>query len=1026
MKKRYIFCLILVFSACVNVCFAGVWPGTPSQWHGFDRYDFRYDGRPCIVVTPKEAASHNPWVWRARFFGHEPQADVALLEKGFHVVYMDVADMFGSPKATAHWDAFYKYLTESHNFNPKAALEGMSRGGLIIYNWAAANPERVACIYGDNPVCDFKSWPAGKGKGKYHQPSWQACQDAYGFSEDQAIAYKHNPIDNLEPLASAMVPLLHVCGTADSVVPVAENTDIIEKRYRQLGGRIIVIRKPGLDHHPHSLKDPKPIVDFITSHTSPLKQKTYSNLRGGLDNCRLVFERTGKGRVAFLGGSITYNTGWRMMVCEELQRRFPDTKFDFIAAGIPSTGSTPGAFRLTRDVFEHGTVDLLFEEAAVNDSSNGRTDTEQLRAMEGIVRHSRLINPNIDIVMMHFVDPSKIADYNKGKVPAVIVNHDSVAAHYNVPSINLALEVTERIGRGEFTWKGDFRNLHPSRFGQRLYFKAINSLFDAAWPGVLSGSDKVKAYALPGKKDEFCYDQGSLMPVTAAAKLNGFKVDPKWVNTVGGGTRNGFVNVPMLIGTAAGDSLKFAFDGSAVGIFVAAGPDAGVIEYRIDNGKWKKQDLFTRWSRGLHIPWLHVLNAELPGGEHLLELRIAKDRNKNSKGNACRIVHFSVNANSTTNEDALMSKARELAKKYLIVDTHTDVPYRLHMEMEDVSVRTQGGDFDYVRACQGGLDAVFMAAYVSPEHEDDGSAKELADEMLDIVSGLKKRWPDKFELAKSAGQVKRSGGNSRVLVVMSIENGAPIEGRLQNVDYFYDLGVRCITLVHSKANHICDSSFDTTRRWKGISPFGRQVVKRMNELGMIIDVSHMSDEAFWETLKISKSPVIASHSGCRHFTPGWMRNMSDEMIKALAEKGGVIQINFGAMFLNTNDNKKFQARMEHWQAIRDKGLEGDDKQAYIDKYLTVRPVYESSVADVANHIDHAVKLVGIDHVGIGSDFDGVGDAVPAGLEDVSCYPNLICELLKRGYSENDIAKICGGNFLRVWKSIELSAADGQL
>ena len=215
---RVLFSLILALISLPQIIFATPdnWPGAKSQWHTFDRYDFTYDSRSCIVVTPKETAPHRPWIWRARFFGHQPQADIALLSKGFHLVYMDVADLFGSPKAVAHWNAFYKHLTEKHNFSTRPALEGMSRGGLIVFNWAAANPRKVACIYADNPVCDFKSWPAGKGTGKHHQPSWQTCLKAYGLTEEQALLYNHNPIDNLKPLALAMVPLLHVCGTADT------------------------------------------------------------------------------------------------------------------------------------------------------------------------------------------------------------------------------------------------------------------------------------------------------------------------------------------------------------------------------------------------------------------------------------------------------------------------------------------------------------------------------------------------------------------------------------------------------------------------------------------------------------------------------------------------------------------------------------------------------------------------------------------------------------------------------------------
>jgi pimeloyl-ACP methyl ester carboxylesterase len=242
-------------------------PGTKSDWNGYDRYEFPYDGRTCYVVTPKTAAPGNPWIWRARFFGHEPQADLALLARGFHLVYMDVAELFGNAESIAHWNAFYKFLTEEHGFNRKPALEGMSRGGLYVFNWAAANPDKVACIYVDNPVLDFKSWPGGKGKSKGSPSDWQICLKDYGLTEEQAIEYKGNPIDNLEPLAKAGIPLLHVCGDADDVVPLDENTGIVEQRYKKLGGSITVILKHGVGHHPHSLQDPTPIVEFVLKHT---------------------------------------------------------------------------------------------------------------------------------------------------------------------------------------------------------------------------------------------------------------------------------------------------------------------------------------------------------------------------------------------------------------------------------------------------------------------------------------------------------------------------------------------------------------------------------------------------------------------------------------------------------------------------------------------------------------------------------------------------------------------------------------
>ncbi len=615
-----------------------------SVWNDYDRYDFTYDGRQCTVVVPGHPAAHMPWIWRARFFGHEPQTDLSLLAKGFHLVYMDVAGLFGCPSAVNHWNAFYDYLVRRHGFNPRPALEGMSRGGLIVYNWACANPEKVACIYADNPVCDFKSWPAGRGEGKYDQSSWEACLKAYGLTAEQALEYKHNPIDSLEPLARAVVPVLHVCGTADTVVPMKENSDIIEKRYRELGGKISVIRKPGMDHHPHSLKDPKPIVDFVLTHTAADYDKYHFDLRHGLTNCRIKFQREKKGRVAFLGGSITYNHGWRDMLCQYLHQRFPETEFEFIAAGIPSTGSTPGAFRLRRDVFKNGPVDLLFEEAAVNDSTNYRTDTDQIRGMEGIIRHALTLNPCIDIVLMYFVDPDKMKVYDEGLVPAVIRNHEKVAEYYQLPSLNLAMEITERIDARQFDWQNDFRNLHPSPFGQNVYFRSMKHLLDAAWAEPLPEKAESSPYAVPAEPlDGFSYYRGRYVSIDDAELVESFVRDAAWHPEDSAGVRKGFVDVPVLKADKPGAVLKLKFQGTAIGIFVTCGPDVGIIEYSIDNSSFRRIDQFTQWSTNLHLPWAYVLDAELSPGAHELTLRTTDQRNSKSRGYACRIVHFLAN-----------------------------------------------------------------------------------------------------------------------------------------------------------------------------------------------------------------------------------------------------------------------------------------------------------------------------------------------------------------------------------------------
>ena len=475
--------LLLTLLFCTSLL-AGEWSGKKSTWHGYDRYDFEVLGKKSYVVVPHKAVVGNLWVLRARFPNWHTEVDELLLKRGYHIAYTNVSQLYGSPQAVDHWDKFYKYLTDK-GLSKKVVLEGVSRGGLICYNWAKKNPRRVSCMYLEAPVCDLKSWPGGKVSGRGSKADWLKAQKAYGLNENELLGWKGNPIDGLEELAKAKVPILHSIGGSDQVVPEAENTFILMKRYIDLGGPFSIYPqtrgKQKLHGHHFDIEDPSFIVKFIESH-SKVDVKDYFQLRGGLENSRLKFVRTKKGRVAFLGGSITRMRGWRNMVCAELKRRFPNTKFDFVAAGIPSTGSTPGAFRLVRDVFKNGPVDILFEEAAVNDSSNGRSNTEQVRAMEGIVRHARRINPEIDVVMMHFVDPAKMKTYNMGKIPEVIKNHESVAVHYSIPSINLALEVTERINNKEFTWKDDFKNLHPSPFGQKLYFDTINRLFDSAWP----------------------------------------------------------------------------------------------------------------------------------------------------------------------------------------------------------------------------------------------------------------------------------------------------------------------------------------------------------------------------------------------------------------------------------------------------------------------------------------------------------------------------------------------------------------
>ncbi|KOO59676.1 peptidase M19 [Rheinheimera sp. KL1] len=362
-------------------------------------------------------------------------------------------------------------------------------------------------------------------------------------------------------------------------------------------------------------------------------------------------------------------------------------------------------------------------------------------------------------------------------------------------------------------------------------------------------------------------------------------------------------------------------------------------------------------------------------------------------------------------------QANKIAQNTLIIDTHIDVPYRLYDDWEDVTKATKRGEFDYPRAKAGGLNAPFMSIYIPSSYEKKGGGYLLANQLIDNMEALVGRAPDKFAMAYNSADLAKHFKEGKISLALGMENGTPIEGKLENLQHFYDRGIRYITLAHSESNHIADSSYDLRRQWKGLSPFGKELVKAMNETGVMIDISHVSDDAFYQAVAISKVPVIASHSSLRAFVPGFERNMDDDMIKALAKNGGVIQINFGSAFVVSAANQ--------WGLQRDGAFKASgqtDKDAFTAEYKKKNPYPFASLEKVLDHIDYVKDLVGIDYVGIGSDFDGVGDSLPEQLKDVSMYPNLIRGLLERGYTEQDIEKVLSGNTLRVWRAAEDYAA----
>ena len=381
----------------------------------------------------------------------------------------------------------------------------------------------------------------------------------------------------------------------------------------------------------------------------------------------------------------------------------------------------------------------------------------------------------------------------------------------------------------------------------------------------------------------------------------------------------------------------------------------------------------------------------------------------------------------TTQAAAAPAAALQLAQDAPIIDTHIDAPTELLKEWKDIGLATDR-EFDYPKARQGGLDVAFMSIYTSPGEDAAGQARSIAHRQIDAVEALTARHPDKFAMVSSPADIGRLRADGRVLLALGMENGAPIGDDLSQLQAFHDRGVRYITLAHSQSNRISDSSYDKNRPWNGLSPFGEQVVAEMNRLGIMVDVSHLSDDAVEDVLRLSSVPVIASHSGMRHFTPGFERNISDELAKAVADKGGVLQLVFGVGFVNRQAADDIQAYFTAYAALEKRNAEAraagkplQDVAAFDTQWNAEHPVPATPIDAVVEQIDYAVKLVGIDHVGLGSDFDGVSGALPEGLRTVADYPNLVAALQARGYSDPDIRKILGENLLRVWHAVETAS-----
>ncbi|MGD0342149.1 MAG: dipeptidase [Bacteroidales bacterium] len=365
-------------------------------------------------------------------------------------------------------------------------------------------------------------------------------------------------------------------------------------------------------------------------------------------------------------------------------------------------------------------------------------------------------------------------------------------------------------------------------------------------------------------------------------------------------------------------------------------------------------------------------------------------------------------------DNELKKMALKICENSIILDSHIDWPEWLLDNHEDISGRTLKGDFDLERAKKGGLNAALSVIYVSSAYDVE-KGRIMADSMLKLVNYYVKTYPDKFALARNPNDVRKNFNNKLFSIILCMENGAPAGNDLGYFKYLKEKGIVYVTLCHNKVNQISDSNFDPDRKWKGLSPYGLEVIGELNRLGIMVDISHSTDSTVFQSLRYSKAPIIASHSSCRYFVPGLERDLSDTLIKAIAHKNGVVMINFGSMFLDSICLRNCNEAI-NW--LDSKKIDMDSKEGieYLQKFAETHKIRSNSKG-IVDHIDHIVKIAGIDYVGIGSDFDGVGPSQPSDVPDVSGYPAIVCELLRRGYNEDAIKKILSGNFLRVWNNV---------
>lgn len=561
----------------------------------------RWENQNFSIVFPTQKAGDAPWL--LKFDNDISLCDSILLEKGFHIVSFNYNESNINNKQLLIND-FYKYISNQYQLSNKLSVKINGDKSDVILKWAFDNPEIISSIY------------------------------------IESLSLKSDELQNLEinltKLKNLNIPIIGKNSTSDD----NNSIKLLYDLYSKLGGIIQITNGISIDEE-KQITDSECIADFIVRNREEYKKNHHITFRSDLNNSFYRFHKEKEGCVAFLGGSITEMIGWRNMIKASLQQRFPDTKFKFIEVGIGSTGTTPHAFRFENDVLKQGIPDLMFVEAAVNDNINGFGPKEQVRGMEGIVRNALQINPNMDIIMMHFIYAPFIKPMQIDIIPDVVMNHERVANYYKLSSINLVQEIVERMDNSEFTWE-DFGGTHPVWEGHKYYAAAINYLFDINSSTLCKL--KTTPHYFPTKPiDKFSYENGHFIDIKEAKSLNGFNHIKNWnPKDKDIECRKGFVDVPMLEAKKAGSSLILDFIGKAVGIFCVSGPNAGILEYSIDDAPYKELDTYTVWSNSVFLPWVYMFETELDEGKHRLHLKI-----KDIPRTECLIRNFVVNGSTT-------------------------------------------------------------------------------------------------------------------------------------------------------------------------------------------------------------------------------------------------------------------------------------------------------------------------------------------------------------------------------------------